>query len=290
MTAREERGFSTLAEQLADVREFSNNPMQRVRTGLTSIDIISEGPAAGEIFTFLGRSYSGKSMVATNIMANNATLPLIFFSLEMPARQAISRLYATHEHIDHRAVFDQMSNGTLPDWFETLAEKIPQQIIVADDLSLGDMSAYNEQFEAFHNTRPAAVIIDYLELILAEEGEGNWKTEYTAKQLKRWSREQDVAVFLLHQTNRTEPVWEAPTEDSARSAGYTESDVVIGMWTPSRDPKMEWTQARSLEGQVHFNVLKNRITGRTTWQPLVYKLDDDLRLVDLSEIAARRGR
>ena len=290
MSARETRGFSTLAEQLSDVREFSNNPHQRERTGLTSIDIISEGPAAGEIFTFLVRAFSGISMLATNIMANNAKLPLIFFSLEMPARQAISRLYATHEHIDHRAVFEQMSSGTLPDWFETLAEKIPQQVIVADDLTLGDMTAYIEQFEEYYGTRPSAVIIDYLELILADEGEGSWKTEYTAKALKRWSREVDVAVFLLHQTNRSEPVWEAPSQDSARSAGYTESDVVIGMWQPALDPKLEWTQQRAIEGQVHFNVLKNRITGRTTWQPLVYKLDDDLRLVALSEIAARRGR
>ncbi len=208
----------------------------------------------------------------------------------MPARQAITRLYSTHEHIDARAVFEQMSKGSLPDWFETLADKIPQQIIVADDLSLGDMAAYIIQFEEYYGIKPAAVIIDYLELILADEGEGSLRTEYTAKALKRWSREQDVAVFLLHQTNRSEPVWDPPNEDSARGAGYTESDVVIGMWQPARDPKLGWIDQRALDGQVHFNVLKNRITGRTTFQPMIYKLDDDLRLVDLSEVAARGSR
>lgn len=287
MTHADDRGFSTLAEQLEDVRHFSENPLQRVRTGLASIDIITEGPAAGEIFTFLGRSFSGKSQVATNIMANNPQLPLIFFSLEMPARQAISRLYATYSHIDHQEVFRQMSDGRLPEFFEDLADKIPQQVIVDKDLSLGDMSAYIEQYEHYYEKRPAAVIIDYLELIQGEEGEGNWRTEYTAKALKSWARQEKAAVFLLHQTNRTEPIWEPPSEDSARGAGYTESDVVIGLWTPDRNPKLDPYDAAVLRNEVHFNVLKNRITGRTTYKALRYKLDDDLRLVDLSEAVAR---
>lgn len=281
------RGFATLREQLDDVRQFSENPQQRVRTGLKSIDLYCEGPAAGEVFTVLGRSFSGKSMVATNIMANNPTLPLIFFSLEMPARQAISRLYATYNRIDHHDVFTQMQNGSLPHMFETLADHIEQQVIVDRDMALQDMADAVQQFERYFGERPVAVIIDYLELIQSDEGEGNWKTEYTAKRLKSWAKEQNMAVFLLHQTNRTEPEYEPPTVDSARSAGYTEADVVVGMWQPGKDPNLTSFEMQSLRGHIHLNVLKNRITGRTTEKPLRFKLDDDLRLVDLTEMAAR---
>lgn len=283
------RGFATLAEQLDDVREFSQNPQQRIRTGMKSIDLLAEGPAAGEIFTFLGRSFSGKSMVATNIMANNPNLPLMFFSMEMPARQAITRLYSTYYRLDNQDVFKQMSQGALPDMFERLADELEMQVIVDRSLGLGDMSMYLRQFEEYYGERPAAVIVDYLELIQGEDGDGNWRTEYTAKALKTWAKAENVAVFLLHQTNRVEKVWDPPTEDSARSAGYTEADVVIGMWTPGRDPNLASFEAQAMHGHVHFNVLKNRITGRVTHydQPLRYKLDSDLRFVDLSEAVAR---
>ncbi len=283
------RGFATLKEQIEDVRNFAENPQQRVRTGMKSIDLITEGPAEGEVFTFLGRSFSGKSMVATNIMANNPNLSIVFFSLEMPARQAIMRLYSTVYRLDAQDVFKQVSAGSLPDMFDELADYLPHQIIIADDLALGDMSMYLMQYEEYYGQRPAAVIIDYLELIKADEGEGNWRTEYIAKALKAWARKEAVAVFLLHQTNRIEKVWDPPSEDSARSAGYTEADVVVGMWVPGRDPNLQMFDAQALQGQVYFNVLKNRITGRVTdyAHPLRYKLDDDLRFVDLSELAAK---
>ena len=53
--------------------------------------------------------------------------------------------------------------------------------------------------------------------------------------MKTWAKAENVAVFLLHQTNRVEKVWDPPTEDSARSAGYTEADVVIGIGTRYSD-------------------------------------------------------
>ncbi len=282
-----ERGFYTLAEQLADVRQFSQNPKHRVRTGLKSIDLLTEGPAAGEVFTFLGRSFAGKSQVATNIMANNPTMGIVFFSLEMPARQAISRLYSTFSRVSHDDVFKQIADGRLPAVFDDLATHLPKQVIVDKEAGLGDMSDYLVLYDRYYGDRPEAVIIDYLELIRGESGEGSLRTEAVARSLKYWAKDEKMAVFLLHQTNRSEPVWHPPTEDSARGAGYTESDVVVGMWQPSRDPNLRGFEQQQLQGQVHFNVLKNRITGKTTYKPLKYKLEDDLCLVDLSEVWAK---
>ena len=128
------RGFKTLAEQIGDVKEFSLNPQSRVRTGLKSVDLLIEGPASGEVCTFLGRSFAGKSLVATNIMANNLDMPLIFFSLEMPARQAITRLYATYSRVDHQDVLKQVSDGRLPQFFDDMASHIPKQIIIDKEM------------------------------------------------------------------------------------------------------------------------------------------------------------
>ena len=284
------RGFPTLADQVERLEDFAKNPRQRVRCGIESLDILTEGPAAGEIYEFMGRSFSGKSIVATNIMANNPDVPLIFFSLEMPERQALTRLYATYEDVDHHAVQDQMKAGSLPAVFKDLPSKLPKQVIIdKSGQTLDDLSFFMDLYETYYEVRPACVIIDYLELIRHHEGEGHHRTELVAKRLKDWSKDEDVAVFLLHQTNRSEPEWEPPTADSARGAGYTEADVVVGMWQPATDPKMKEAERAMLQGEIHMNVLKNRINGRTTGaKAITLRMTDSLRLVDLSADATRR--
>lgn len=286
----EMRGFRTISEHVQRLKEFSVNPRQRVRTGIESLDYITEGPAAGEVYTILGRSFAGKSLVATQIMANNADLPLLFFSLEMPARQALMRLYSQYEEIDAQDVQAQVKKGAMPGVWDTLPEQLPMHVIYdAGGMTLGDMSTIISQFEAYYNTRPAAVLIDYLELVKGGVGEGHFQTESIAKAMKDWCKREEVAVFLLHQTNRSEKEWDPPTADSARGAGYTEADVVVGMWQPGRDPKLGDVEKKSLEGKVLMNVLKNRISGRTTGaQDIELRMDASLRFVDLSAEQTKR--
>jgi len=283
------RGFYLVKEQVEQLRSFAANPQQRVRTGIETLDIVSEGPASGEVYTILGRSFSGKSLVATTIMANNPTLPIVFFSLEMPARQALMRLYSQYENIDATEVQRQVRAGSLPELFQTFPDKLPKQVIVdRSGLTLGDMSAYIGAFGEYFDERPQAVIIDYLELIRGGKGEGFHATESVAKALKDWSKDEEVSVFLLHQTNRSEKEWHPPTADSARGAGFTEADVVVGMWQPARDPSLSAVDKQRQDGVVMMNVLKNRITGRTTSAPIELRLSPSLRFVDLAAAQAAR--
>ena len=278
------RGFSTLADQVKNLRNFAANPRQRVRTGIESLDYITEGPAAGEVYTVLGRSFSGKSLVATQIMANNPEMPMIFFSLEMPARQALMRLYSQSMEVDAYDVQAQVKRNSLPGLIDTLQDKHPMQVIYdGSGMTLGDMSAVIDQYETYYGTRPVAVLIDYLELVRGGVGEGHFQTESIAKALKDWSKDEEVAVFLLHQTNRSESEWDPPTADSARGAGFTEADVVVGMWQPGRNPKLGEVEKKQMEGIVQMNVIKNRITGRTTGsKDIKLRMDPSLRFVDLS--------
>lgn len=284
------RGFSTISEQVKALRSFAANPRQRVRTGLESLDHITEGPAAGEVYTVLGRSFSGKSLVATQIMANNPEVPMVFFSLEMPARQALMRLYSQSMEVDAEDVQAQVKRNSLPGLIDTLEEKHPHQIVFdRGDMTLGDMSAVIGQYEQYFGMRPAAVLIDYLELVRGGGGEGHFQTESTAKAMKNWSKDEEVAVFLLHQTNRSEAEWDPPTADSARGAGYTEADVVVGMWQPGRNPKLGEIEKKQLEGYVRMNVIKNRISGRTTGsKDIELRMDSTLRFIDLSAEQTKR--
>ena len=277
------RGFKTLAEQVDDLRAYSKNPQQRVRTGLESLDTIIEGPAAGEIALILGRSFTGKSLLATSIMASNSHLGVVFFSLEMTSRLAVTRLFAQWAGVDHHKVQDEVTHGNLTRVIDTMAEELPKHVIVdVGGLSYGDMTWYLERYADWYGERADVVIIDYLELVGGAKatGEGWTKTEAAAAQLQDWAKEQDMPVYMIHQTNMREPVWKPPNQDSARGAGYTESDLVIGLWAPGRDPELSEMDQYSLRNEVHMNVIKNRISGETRYKPLPFTVADNLRFVD----------
>lgn len=279
------RGFNTIAEHVLAVRAYAASPHKRISTGIPSLDIITEGPAPGEVTVVIGRSFSGKSLFATNVMAAEPDRPLIFFSLEMPARQVMTRLYATWAGVPHTDVIRMVKDGNVPDRFDQMGQAFTSQVVVDESaLSLGDMSLYLQAYDDFYGTRPQLTVIDYLELIggAKTSGEGWQRTEAVAGALKDWAKDEQMPVIVLHQTNKLEPTWKPPTADSARGAGHTEADVVIGLWQPSSEPNLSAEAYDLVAGKIYVSVLKNRVTGRitSTQRPIVLRLDSDLRLVD----------
>ena len=284
-------GFTLLADQIADLRRFSANPLQRIPWGIPSLDIITEGPAEGEVALVMGRSFTGKSLVATNLMVNNTDKGMIFFSLEMPARQAVQRLYATWSGTDHSSVQEMTKKNSLPAHLDEMAVDLQRHVVVdRSALTLGDMAVHIESYDTYFGHRPDAAIIDYLELIGGgkSSGEGWQRTEAIAGALKDWAKDERMPVFVLHQTNRSEQEWKAPNADSARGAGFTEADLVVGLWAPWKDPDLGQAERQQLSDQIWFNVLKNRVTGKVTQAPIRTRLKENLRIVDLS--VAELGR
>jgi replicative DNA helicase len=193
--------FRTMAEQVADLRTFSKNPQQRIRTGWESFDILVEGPASGEVFTILGRSFTGKSLMASAIVVNNRNLPNIFFSMEMPEHQVLQRMFSQWAEIDAWDVTQMVKDASLPLVLETMPDAFPQTCIIdKPSLSFGDMSAYLGMFEEYYGERPAFVVIDFLELIGGgkKSGEGSVRTEAIAGALKDWAKDERMPVFVLH--------------------------------------------------------------------------------------------
>lgn len=280
---RDARAFQTLHEQVSALRHYSLNPQQRVRTGLDSIDLLCEGPAVGEVFTFLGRSYSGKSIVAQNIMYHNREKPVIFFSLEMHYLLAIQRLYSIWSDTPNADVHLMTANGQLPDILEEMPDHFHDHLIVdRSALTPGDMVVFIQQYDEMYGKKPGAVIVDYLELISGAKtsGEGWLGTEKVAQEMKELAKEAEVPVFLIHQTNKGEEPWNPPTMDSARGGGFTEADFVVGLWRPHLNPKLgEWDR-EAMRDEVYFTVLKNRPFGRHNRKPLEFLMTPSLRLVE----------
>jgi replicative DNA helicase len=129
------------------------------------------------------------------------------------------------------------------------------------------MSAVLAECEEKLGEKPSYCVIDYLELVGVEGGSGEAIENVTnvAQRLKAWAKSHDIAVIVLHQTNKSLRHGDAPDEESARYGGFTESDIVIGVWRPHRwspndkkRPAMSELTVQALQNFIAVNVLKNR--------------------------------
>jgi len=278
------REFSLLTEQIRNLRHFSLNPKQRIRTGIPSLDKLTRGPAPGEVYTILGRSYSGKSLIAQNVMVANADKGCIFFSLEMYHLMAVQRLFSMWSGFDAWEVSQRVENSQLPPMLDTMPDELGRQIIVdLPALGCDRMSDFMTQYDEEFGERPSFVVIDYLELVagVKNSADGWTATESQAQQIKDMSKAEKMPVFLIHQTNKSEREWLPPTMGSARGGGYTEADFVVGMWRPYLDPELSYLEAEAIRNEVHFTVLKNRPFGAHNTRPIMCKLMPSLMIEEV---------
>jgi replicative DNA helicase len=278
------RRIKSLGDQVAELRKFSMNPQQRIRTGIPTLDTLTRGPAPGEVYTILGRSYSGKSLFGQNVMLANQDKGGIFFSLEMYHLQAVERLFSMWSGFDAAEVALMTQENRLPPLLDEMSSELDRMVIVDDtSLSTTRMAEYLAQYTEMYGTPPDFVVIDYLELVAGAKtsGEGWMGTESQAQQIKDFAKEQSVPVFLLHQTNKSEAEWLPPTMGSARGGGYTEADFVVGMWRPYLDPELSWFEAEAARTQVMFTILKNRPFGAHNQRPIECRLSANLKIEEV---------
>ena len=271
----------SLSEQVDRLAESLGEGNYRVGTGLPLIDMLCGGPAPGEIFTIVGRSFVGKSLIAQNIVYNNREKPSIFFSLEMPTNQALIRLYALWKDENAEHLQRRIDEGDMPLDFWDMEQEFPYHRIVGEQgVTIERMTDYVNAFRHDLQMNPAFVVIDYLELVnnAKTSGEGYLATESTITALKSWAVEENLRVFLIHQANKSEPSWLPPTEDSPRNGGYTESDFMVGAWRPHMNPEMAPGERRYYKDKINFNVIKNRAYFKLA-EEITMKISPSLRLV-----------
>jgi len=248
---------------------YAKNPIKRITTGIFPIDsMLGGGVGKGEVCVILGKSGSGKSILGQNILEANLDVPAVFFSYEMPGNMVLTRSLAMWSGKSHDTIFNMVEGNTLDqemlsDWEDSHRK---HYYITRTGLDLTSMSiALNECAEQI-GEKPALVVIDYMELV-ASAGGGETIDNITsiAQGLKGWAKEENVACVILHQTNKTLKHGDAPDDDAARYGGFTEADIVIGVWRPHRwQPKtrsenpMNEHQITYLKDYIGINLIKNR--------------------------------
>lgn len=267
---RPRRAFGwTSNDGIRGLIKYASNPTKRVPTGIWQIDnLIGGGVGRGEVCVIIGKSGSGKSIVGQNILEANLDIPAVFFSFEMPGTMVLTRSIAMWSNKTHDTVF-QMVEGNdldpelLADWEDAHSN---HYFVTRTGLDLTAMSSTLIEAEEQLGQRPALVVIDYMELVAATGG-GETIDNVTAvsQALKGWAKEEEVACVILHQTNKSLRHGDAPDEDAARYGGFTEADIVIGVWRPHKwqpkhktDVPMTNIAVEYLKGYFGINLIKNR--------------------------------
>lgn len=267
---RPRRSFGwTSNDGVRGILKYAANPTKRVETGIWPIDsMIGGGVGRGEVCVVIGKSGSGKSIVGQNILEHNLNVPSVFFSFEMPGTMAVTRSLAIYSDTPHDTIFNMVESNNLDkDMLRRWAEDHKKHYFVTKTgLDLAAMSQTLKEAEEFIGERPALVVIDYMELVAAVSGaESIEAVTSVAQLLKGWAKEEEVSCVVLHQTNKSLRHGDAPDEDSARYGGFTEADVVIGVWRPHKwEPRHKNENALTqptkdyLKGFYGINLIKNR--------------------------------
>ena len=249
--------------------KYAANPTKRVATGMWQLDnLIGGGVGLGEVCVIVGKSGSGKSLVGQNMVENNLDVPTVFFSFEMPGTMLLTRSIAMWSGKTHDQVFTMVETNNLDpemlaDWEDAHRNSY---FVTRTGLDLTAMSQTLKEAEEAIGARPALIVIDYMELVASVAGgETIDNVTSVAQALKGWAKEEEVACVILHQTNKSLRHGDAPDEDSARYGGFTEADIVIGVWRPHKwtaknkgDVPMPQSTVDYLRGYFGINLIKNR--------------------------------
>jgi hypothetical protein len=137
------------------------------------------------------------------------------------------------------------------------------------------MGNYLDEAEEVWGQPTKLVIIDYLELVKAPLGtEGGVATvDSVSRKLKDFARERDCVVVVLHQLSmgasksKKTPGAKGNETDhghlpvgrlDAKFGGDVAADYTLGVYRPSLDPALEYTERQALADVIKVQFLKSR--------------------------------
>jgi replicative DNA helicase len=239
-----------------------------VSTGLRDLDTMTLGLSPG-LYLLAAATGTGKTAIAGQIALHVAERhgPVVFVSMELTDVDLAVRLVSVITNIKK----EQLVLGNLsPDQGACVMAAIERlsrsrlHIVFGSGYTSSDVRAYALQVQATEGTKPALIVVDYVQLLRDEEGDGRMRernVSAAARGLKDVSGELGVPVLALVQLNRnraTRPD-KRPQLADLRESGDLENtaDSVLGLY---RD-EMDHPGSDDNKGLAELSVLKKRQLG-----------------------------
>ena len=249
-------------------------------SGFSDLDSYTGGFQPGSLNIIAARPSMGKTAFAVNIAqfgGNEQNLPVLIFSLEMPAEQLVLRMLAAESRIDlsqlNMGTFDTDAFGLAREAADVLAQR---NIFINDDSNLTAMD-FRTRCRRFKTRYPdlALVIVDYLQLMTTGARGNDGRQQEVAdisRMLKAVARELNCPVIALSQLSReTEKRTEKkPQLSDLRDSGAIEQDADVVMLMFREDYYTENENNDIQDSKADIRIAKNR-NGSTGTFHLTFK-------------------
>lgn len=207
-----------------------------VPSGFPSIDDITLGWQASDLIILAARPSVGKTAFALNVARNAAiqNYPVAIFSLEMPAKQLVTRMMVSETGIDGK----KLKGGSKlepSDWTrleQKLVDLSKAPIYIDDTPSLPVMEFRSKVKKLVKQKGVRLVLVDYLQLMQGPaELRGMREQEVAAisRTLKATAKEMNVPIIALSQLSRQAVTRQGsnnrPQLSDLRESGSIEQDA-----------------------------------------------------------------
>jgi len=222
-------------ESIEQRSKTKNDGCTGIPSGFIDLDRMTSGFQNSDLIIVAARPSVGKTAFALNI-AQNAGIRqkrnVALFSLEMSAKQLVTRMYSAEQNIDAT----RLRTGFLEtdDWNRlTIAVgSIAQSNIFIDDTAFLTVYDIARKCRRLKKTEGLdLIVIDYLQLIAGRKKSENRQQEVSeiSRSLKRLAKELDVPVIALSQLSRgvEQRQDKRPMMSDLRESGSIEQDADI---------------------------------------------------------------
>ncbi len=255
-----------------------NDGVVGLESGFSQLDNLTTGFHEGDFIILAARPSMGKTALALNLAINiGKTVPVYFFSLEMPSEQLAQRMISVVAIIDGNKL-RKPKYLSASDWNKIYKskEELSKRAIIIDEtpgIKLTDILWKCRKMVKEQGVK--VIVIDYLQLISHENKSGNRQEEVSviSRSLKELARELKVPIIALSQLSRKVEQREEkrPLMSDLRESGSIEQDADLIMFLYREGYYNRKDTADSLQ-DVEVIISKHR-NGPTGTVELMFKLD-----------------
>ncbi len=258
---------SVLANVMDTLRELKNRPdgMIGLPTPFDELNNKTQGMQAGDLIIVAARPSMGKTTFAMNLAESvlyNTDLPVVVFSMEMPAESIVMRLLSSWGAINQTKLRSgQMSEeewGKLANAVHHLHSK---KLYIDDSTGLppSELRSRCRRIAKDHQGQIGLILVDYLQLMRVPNLESNRVGEISeiSRSLKALAREMRCPVVALSQLNRSleNRPNKRPIMSDLRESGAIEQDADVIMFIYRDEVYNDNTDAK---GQAELIIGKQR--------------------------------
>lgn len=224
---------TVIKDWLAHLETVSaNDGVSGLSSGLVALDDLTHGMRPGELHILAARPGQGKTVLALQLgyQASSQGKSVLIFSLEMQARELMSRLVSCASHTFFRNLQTGDLDGEQWERISDCVAKLSKQRLYIDDrpgLTIDEIRSVARS----HRNRVGVdlVIVDYLQLAAGDGESDVVRVGNVSKGLKMMAKELNCPVLALSQFNRgvEQRSDGRPKLSDLRSSGQIEQDADV---------------------------------------------------------------